>query len=97
MWDEDVQVRKKARAIVSSIADHRGGETSVLINVLCGGYDTAIHCPHLIARLEAEIAVSPISGFDLWMIITRLIRDRIVDVFGGMLEDWLQIPQVRCV
>jgi hypothetical protein len=55
MWNQAVQVRKAARAILSSIGKRRGGERSVCDIIKYNIQNPVIRYPDLITRLEAEV------------------------------------------
>src|SRR5947207_11297057 len=99
MWDNEIEVKRGARAVASSIADLRGTNSMIFEVVRDSCNDPYVRYDDFVKRVEAETVVSPIEGFHVWMIITRLLRGQIMDLLKDLLvsglEDWLRIPQVH--
>ena len=94
MWHEDEQVKRVARAVVNLIADHRGGELSIFQVVKSKCRTPALFHYELCNKITDEIKVFPAEGLDLWMTITRLLKENIINLAHDRLYVWLQIPQV---
>lgn len=94
MWHEDEQVKRVARGVVNLIADHRGGllDTFQIVKLRCR--TPALFQYELCTKVTDEIKVFPAEGLDLWMTITRLVKEHIVALAQDRLNVWVQIPQV---
>ena len=95
MWHDDEQVRRTARVVVNLIADHRGGELSI-INIV------KLKCPspaflqyEVCRKITDELHVFPAEALDLWMTITRLVKEHIIELAQDRMNIWLHIPMVR--
>jgi hypothetical protein len=95
MWHDDEQVKRVARAVVDLIADHRGGELSIFQVVKLKCRTPALLHYELCSKITDEIKVFPDEGLELWMIITRLLKENIINLAHDRLYVWLQIPQVN--
>ena len=99
MWDDDIEVKRRARAVVSSIADLRGSNPISFEVIWDSCNESEFRYHNFVKRVESETTVSPTEGFDLRIIITRLLGGRIMDILKNLLisglEDWLRIPQVH--
>jgi hypothetical protein len=94
MWHEDEQIKRTAREVVSLIADHRGGELNTFQIVKSKCRTPALLHYELCTKIADEIKVFPAEGLELWMVITRLVKENIVNLAQDRLYVWLQIPQV---
>lgn len=94
MWHEDEQVKRVARGVVNLIADHRGGQLSIFQVVKPKCRTPALLHYSLCTKITDEIKVFPAEGLDLWMTITRLVKENIVNLAQDRLNVWLEIPQV---
>ena len=97
MWHEDEQVKRIARMVVNLIADHRGGEVSIFQVVKLKCRTPALLHYELCNKITDEIKVFPAEGLDLWMTITRLLKENIINLAHDRLYVWLQIPQVSII
>jgi hypothetical protein len=94
MWHEDERVRETARTVVRLIADHRGGLPSI-VEVVKQKYRTpAMYYCRLGLKIVDELTAFPEEALDLWLTITRLVKDGIVNLTGDNFYCWLQIPKV---
>lgn len=94
MWHDDELVKQVARNVVSLIADHRGGDPKIFQVVKTKCRTPALLQYELCTKITLEIKILPADGLDLWMTITRLVKQNIVDLAQDCLQAWLQIPQV---
>jgi hypothetical protein len=97
MWSEDESVKSVAREIVRMIADHHGGEIEIY-------HIVKSKCPtpgrlryELAQKINEEMRVLPHDALNLWITITRLLKQRIIDLAQDRLKYWLMIPQVYLV
>ena len=94
MWhDDDEQVRKVARAVVTLIADHCGGHLSVFQIVKKKCRTPALLQYGLCTKLKEEMRVFPVEALDLWMTITRLVKENIINLAQDRLKVWLRLSQ----
>lgn len=95
MWHEDEQVKAVARAVVTLIADHHGGNLDIyhIVKQKCPTPGRLQY--ELALKISDEMRVFPADALDLWMTITRLVKERIIDIAQDRLKYWLIIPQVR--
>lgn len=91
MWDEDITTRKNARAFLSLIGDIAGGQ-KVVIGIIRQVHK--LRNLEFLSRIETQIEECEQEGFQLWMIITRLLRDGFSDIMASELCRWLRIPWV---
>jgi hypothetical protein len=94
MWHEDEQVKRVARGVVNLIADHRGGDLNTFQVVKLRCRTPALFQYELCTKITDELKVFPAEGLELWMTITRLVKENIVNLAQDRLNVWLQIPQV---
>jgi len=96
MWHEDEGVKKAARNVVTLIADHRGGDLDIfqVVKHICR--NPTLFYYELFSRVEDELRILPADGLELWMIVTRLMKENIVNLAEDRLEMWLSIPMVPC-
>lgn len=94
MWHDDEQVRKVARTVVTLIADYRGGHLSVFQIIKKKCRTPALLQYELCTKLREEMRVFPVEALDLWMTITRLVKENIINLAQDRLKVWLRISQV---
>lgn len=94
MWHEDEGIKKAARHVITLIADHRGGHLDIFQVVKYKCRTPALFHYELFSRVEDELRVLPADGLELWMIITRLVKDNIINLAQDRLSIWLIVPQV---
>lgn len=95
MWHEDEGVKQAARNVVTLIADHRGGHLDILQVIKHKCRTPALFHYELYSRVEDELRILPADGLELWMIITRLLKENIVNLAQERLDIWLLVPQVH--
>jgi len=95
MWHEDKEVKATARAVVHLIADHHGGNPDIYDIVKQKCPSTARLQYELVQKIKDEVRVLPIDGLELWLMITRLCKEHIIDLAQERLQIWLKIPHVR--
>lgn len=91
MWDEDITTRINARAVLSFIGDNAGGQKAVIETI------RQVHKlpnPEFISRVEAQFKECESEGFQIWITITRLLRDGFLDIMPNEMCRWLRIPWV---
>jgi hypothetical protein len=94
MWHEDEGVKRAARNVVTLIADHRGGHLDIYQVVKLKCRTPRLFQYEIISKVEDELRILPADGLELWMIITRLLKENIVNLAQDRLKIWLIIPQV---
>ncbi len=91
MWDKITSTRKNAWAVLSLIGDLAGGQKAILEIVR---QVHKLRNREFVYRVEEQTEECEAEGFELWMIITRLLRDQFSNILHGELRRWLQIPWV---
>ena len=94
MWSKDEQVKREAREVVDMIANCRGGQPSIFQAVKQKCRTPALLQYQLCKIIKDETTVSPTEGLDLWMTITRLVKENIVEWAQDRLYYWIEIPRV---
>jgi hypothetical protein len=94
MFETHVAIQRAALHIGQLVADHQGGDPHIarLIKSKYSGGGTFKEA--IIDRTLGVYEKSPADGLELWIVITRLLKERILKVAGPDLKLWLQIPQV---
>ena len=92
MFHDDEGVKRSARAVVSMIADRRGGELSIFKIV-----KERIRNPQelhyeILPKINEEIKILPKEGLEVWKIITRLCKEHIIKLADDRLNYWLRVP-----
>jgi hypothetical protein len=97
MWSEDESVKSVAREIVRIIADHHGGEAEIyhIVKKKCPT-PGRLHY-ELAQKINEEMRVLPQDALNLWLTITRLVKERMIDIAQDRMKYWLKIPQVSLV
>ena len=94
MWSEDVHVKRAARDVAKLIADQCGGDLGIF-QIIKARYRTpSIFKWSLAVKIEQEYGKSPAEALELWLIITRLLKQNIFSLAQDLLVNWLQIAQV---
>jgi hypothetical protein len=94
MWHEDEGVKRAARNVVTLIADHRGGHLDIFQVIKLKCRTPRLFQYEIISKVKDELRILPADGLELWMIITRLLKENIVNLAHDRLKIWLIIPQV---
>ena len=94
MWHEEESLRRVARKVVSLIADFRGGDLNIFQVIQLKVSSEGIFRVRIHDKLLDEIHTFPDEGLDLWMIITRLLKEHITYVGVELVRLWLEIPIV---
>jgi len=94
MWHEDEQLKRVARGVVNLIADHRGGDLNTFQVVKLKCRTPALFRYELCTKIIDELIVFPVEGLELWITITRLLKENIVNLAQDHLNVWIKIPQV---
>jgi hypothetical protein len=94
MWHEDNNVKRVAREVVSLIADHRGGDLNIFNTILKKISSIGIWRVRVQNRFCREYKYFPEPALDLWMILTRLLKEHITFVGEDQIFVWLDIPLV---
>lgn len=76
------------------IANCRGGQPSIFQAVKQKCRTPALLQYQLCKIIKDETTVSPTEGLDLWMTITRLVKENIVEWAQDRLYYWIEIPRV---
>jgi len=95
MWDADMEIRRTAWTVMASIAEQWRGQQIVLNFVRRVASDFSEEYGNFITRVAIEASVSLEDAFDVWKIITNLLKERIIDLLDSGLRIWLHIPQVN--
>jgi hypothetical protein len=95
MWHDDEQVKAVARAVVKMIADRHGGTLETYHIVKQKVPTEARLLYEVIPKIKEEMRVLPVDALVLWHTITRLVKERIIDLAQTNLKFWLMIPQVH--
>lgn len=91
MWDENPTWRRNSWTILSLVGYHIGGNEATF-EIIRETHKIPDH--EFVGRVEAQVEQCPVDGLELWMTITRLLRDRFSNLLSGQLNRWLQIPWV---
>jgi len=96
MWEEDDLIRKEARLVLALIGDYRGGQPEILNllkpKLVSGQFDKDL-CDKLKQELSDVKSIE--SAVELWIIITRLLRENLLDLGEDELKAWIQIAHDR--
>lgn len=94
MWDEEELIRMVAREVVTLIADHRGGDLNIFQVIQLKVSSAGIFRVRIYDRLLDELQTFPDEGLELWMIITRLLKEHITYIGPDLVRLWINIPTV---
>jgi hypothetical protein len=94
MWDEEEPVRTVARNVVTLIADHRGGDLNIFQVIQLKVSSAGIFKVRIYDRILDELQTFPEEGMELWMIITRLLKEHITYFGPDLIRLWIDIPTV---
>jgi hypothetical protein len=93
IWSDDVLLRQTTRSVLSFIADYRGGQPTIFEVIKPQLQYSKFE--DLCDRIKKEISESSDDGVELWMAITRLLRQNLIDLGNDELKAWLEIAQDR--
>jgi hypothetical protein len=94
MWHTDAAVRRSARQIAKAVADHHGGQYDLFQWIEFKFQGVGVFKDCIGRQVLCEYEKSPSDALELWIIITRLLKDHILKMAGPDLKFWLRIPQV---
>jgi hypothetical protein len=94
MWDDEELVRTVARKVVTLIADHRGGDLNIFQVIQLKVSSAGIFRVRIYDRLLDEFQTFPDEGLELWMIITRLLKEHITYIGPDLIRLWIDMPTV---
>jgi len=79
---------------VTLIADHRGGDLNIFQVIQLKVSSAGIFRVRIHDKLLDELQTFPDEGLDLWMIITRLLKEHITYIGEDLIRLWIDIPIV---
>ena len=94
MWHEEESLRRVARKVVTLIADHRGGDLNIFHVIQLKVSSAGIFRVRIHDKLLDELQTFPDEGLELWMIITRLLKEHITYIGADLIRLWIDIPIV---
>ena len=94
MWAEDEQLKKKARQVVSLIADYHGGYVNVARVIKRKIPSGIIFAHRFMSIFNEEMKKKPEEALDLWLIITRLLKENLITIAQDHLDLWTSVPLV---